>query len=80
MQSDFLFAQPRALFGVARLLSLFREFSEYNISRTPQEADARALYSDWAITGADLRAAPAQCEEQERAEAESAQGKLFTRV
>jgi hypothetical protein len=27
---------------------------EYNISRTPQEADARAIASDWAITGKDI--------------------------
>ena len=54
MRSDFLFAQPAIIFGVARLLDLFGQFDQYNKSRTEQEADAQGLYSDWRTTGWDV--------------------------
>lgn len=77
MQSDFLFAQPRVVYGWARLLAFFHPFSEYNISCTGQEADARALYCDWVLTANDLRAASTQYESEERATVEGRQGNLF---
>lgn len=52
--SDFLFAQPSVLSGIARLLDLWGTFDVYNVSRTAQEADARALRCDWAVVGHDL--------------------------
>jgi len=55
--SDFMFASPSALSGVARLLDLFGQFDLYNQSWTPEEADFWALYSDWRIIGQDLEAA-----------------------
>lgn len=57
IQTDFLFAQPSFLSGVARVLDLFGTFDEYNVSPTPAEADYRALRSDWAKVGQDLQAA-----------------------
>ena len=77
MQSDFLFAQPRALFGVARLLAIFSAFSVYNVSASPAEADARALWSDWYVTGRDLMAAGSAIEAERTKESDAAQGKLF---
>jgi len=56
-RSDFLFAQPSVATGVARLFDLWGWFDVYNVSRTPEQADARALYSDWAITGQELKRA-----------------------
>jgi hypothetical protein len=47
-------ADPRFWFGPARVLDLFGQFDQYNMSPTPQEADARALRSDWMIIGDHL--------------------------
>ena len=50
-QSDFLFAQPSATSGVARLIDLCGTFDQYNESI---DADALALSSDWYVLGDDL--------------------------
>jgi hypothetical protein len=42
-----LFASPRPLFGVARIIDFGGSFDEYNVSATEQEADAKAIVSDW---------------------------------
>jgi len=55
VRTDFLFARPSFWSGVGRLLDLWGKFDDYNVSQTTQEADMRALYSDWRITGQDLR-------------------------
>lgn len=57
MRTDFLFAQPSGLYGVARLFDFAGTFDRYNESSTPEEADARAMYSDWRMVGEDLLAA-----------------------
>lgn len=56
-RTDFLFARSSFLSGVARVLDMFGTFDRYNVSRTPEEADARAIASDWQIVGYDMRAA-----------------------
>jgi hypothetical protein len=67
--TDFLFAQPSFLVGVARVLDLGGTLSahSYNESRSPSEADARAIESDWAVVGQDMREgiATVECNEQE---------------
>jgi len=55
MGSDFLFASPSLMSGIARTFDLFGIFDSYNSSRTGEMADARALYSDWSAVGDDLR-------------------------
>ncbi len=52
--TGFLFANPGFLHGFAAALDIGGTLVEYNISTTPQEADARAIASDWAITGKDI--------------------------
>ncbi|MBI5711778.1 MAG: hypothetical protein HZC42_15955 [Candidatus Eisenbacteria bacterium] len=52
--SDFLFASPSFLVGVGRSLDLGGHFDGYNVSRTPEEADARALGADFLSVGRDL--------------------------
>ena len=52
--TGFLFANPGFLQGFAVALDIGGTLVEYNISTTPQEADARAIASDWAITGKDF--------------------------
>jgi hypothetical protein len=42
------------LSGVARVLDPFGGFDAYNDSTTSEEADTRAMYSDWRMVGHDL--------------------------
>jgi hypothetical protein len=55
--SDFLFAQPSWLSGVARLLDLSGQLDGYNVTPSPEQADARATYADWKSTGESLQSA-----------------------
>lgn len=55
--SEFLFARPSFLEGVARLLDFGNFLNEYNGSVTPDEADQRATAADWRVVGDDLRMA-----------------------
>jgi hypothetical protein len=50
----YLVANPSFLTGVARTLDLWGQLDAYNVSATPQDADALALHSDWKIVGQDL--------------------------
>lgn len=52
--TDFLFAKPSAVSGAGRVIDLLGTFDRYNLSPTPEEADARALFSDWLAVGRDL--------------------------
>lgn len=54
VQSDFLYAQPSYASGAARVFDLWGQFDAYNESENPAEADAKAIASDWAITGQDI--------------------------
>jgi hypothetical protein len=54
MQTDFLVARPSFLSGIARALDIGATLPSYNISRTPCEADIKALKSDWQNVGQDL--------------------------
>jgi len=56
-KTDFLFATPTLIGGAATVFSLGGFRPSYNQSETPSEADARAIRSDWAITGDDMVAA-----------------------
>ena len=55
--TDFLFAQPGFLRGLAATLDMGATLSVYNESHSPSEADARALASDWSVVGEDIRTA-----------------------
>lgn len=57
MRTDYLFAMPSVWSGAARVFDLFGVFDAYNDSPSDDLADARALYSDWRITGQDLAGA-----------------------
>lgn len=78
MRTDFLFAQPSLLTGIARLFDLCGLLDDYNHSRTEQEADARGLYSDWRITGEDLLGAVQTAKQQDAARQAELQIPLFT--
>ncbi len=52
--TDFLFARPAFLEGLARLADFFGVLQEYNTSSTPTAADLRAIRADWEAVSADL--------------------------
>jgi hypothetical protein len=55
--TDFLFARPSFTEGAARLIDFGNFLNEYNTTETANEADARALRSDWLMVGDDLQSA-----------------------
>lgn len=55
--SDFLVKDPTFIDGAARSIDLFGDFDDYNISGTPEEADARALFHDIAALREDASVA-----------------------
>lgn len=53
-KSDFLFAWPSFLGGMASVLDLGATLRCYNISPSEWEADRRAIQADWLTVGDDL--------------------------
>jgi len=47
LKSDFLVASPSYASGVGRMMDWYGLYDLYNISRNGNEADAKAIYSDW---------------------------------
>lgn len=54
LKTDFLVAAPSFLSGASRLLDWYGLYDTYNASRCTQEADAKAVFSDWRIVGQDI--------------------------
>lgn len=77
IRTDFLVARPSFWSGIGRLLDLWGKFDAYNTSRSPEEADMRALYSDWRNVGQDLRDSWISSHTEE---AEASKGKTNPRV
>lgn len=44
--TDFLYKTETMIDGAGRAIDLFGDFDTYDFSRTPEEADAKALYYD----------------------------------
>jgi hypothetical protein len=55
--SDFLFAKPSFVEGLARIIDIGGTLQVYNQSSTPEEADAKALSNDWKAVGNDIKSA-----------------------
>lgn len=62
--TDFLTAKPSALSGVARILDFGGAFDAYNMSENEAEADAKAVFADWAAVGDSLRSNMAQLDSE----------------
>jgi hypothetical protein len=60
---DYLFARPSFKEGVARILDLGSTLNVYNNSKSSEEADCKALESDWWAVGNDMRNATAKFKE-----------------
>ncbi|HEV8657625.1 MAG TPA: hypothetical protein VGS96_03270 [Thermoanaerobaculia bacterium] len=64
MSFDFLFAQPSFTRGLARAADFWGTSDVYNISKSPNDADALAMWADWKDVGTELlRAASSVSEE-----------------
>ena len=53
-RTDYLYARPSFLEGMARLVDVGGTLSEYNDSPDGQIADAEAMWMDWAVVGQDM--------------------------
>lgn len=53
----FLFADPSFVRGMATVLDLGGTLVSFNQSLTPEQADYRAMVSDWAAIGLELESA-----------------------
>jgi len=49
-----LFAEPNFISGMSRVLDMGLTLNEFNYTRTPDEADKVAIFSDWLAVGADI--------------------------
>jgi hypothetical protein len=67
IRTDFLFAQPSFFAGTARVLDLWGQLDEYNVSESGAEADSNAIAADWCVVGQDLFDAMGQFESERRA-------------
>ncbi len=76
MRSDFLFAPPSFLSGMGSVLDLFGHLDGYNFSRTEEEADWKAIYSDYRMIGQDIEDAM-RVYERHYAELIGSQERLF---
>lgn len=63
-RTDFLVPASSFLIGVATIANLSGGFFRYNKSGSPEEADARALRSDFAMVGQDIRDAAGQLDRE----------------
>jgi hypothetical protein len=62
--TDFLFARPSFLSGIARTLDMHGDMNQYNISVTGEEADLRGLVCDWLVVQKDFQASWAKIIDQ----------------
>ena len=53
--SFYLFARPSFSEGMGRVFDMAGSYNVYNTSLTPEEADAKAIMSDWLMIGNDIR-------------------------
>jgi hypothetical protein len=53
--SDFLFARNSFWVGAGSAFDIWGDYFLYNGSRSGNEADARAIASDWRVVGKDIR-------------------------
>lgn len=61
--SDFLFAEPSLIEGVARIVDIGSTLNEYNKSDTP---DIISLRMDWEAVGSSLREAIKQYDQEQK--------------
>ena len=66
MGSDFLFARPSFIGGMAKIFDFGGNLRVYNASPTPEMADAKAITEDWKALHSDFMAAIHKLEQAKR--------------
>ena len=61
-----LFSEPSLVEGIARLFDWGSTLNMYNDEQTSQEADYKALKSDWKAVGDDMRKAMRLYEQEQK--------------
>jgi len=56
-RTDYLFSTPDFFVGAGSAINLWGQYFLYNLSDTPEEADALAIRKDWETVGWDFRSA-----------------------
>jgi hypothetical protein len=56
-RSDFLFVTPSFLVGAGSVLNIAGNYFKFNYSSTDEQADAKAIESDWGVIGIDIETA-----------------------
>lgn len=52
--TDFLFANPSFIVGAGSIFNIAGNYFDYNYSHSTDEADAKAIRSDWGMIGQDM--------------------------
>lgn len=55
VKTTFLLPKNSFLIGLGSIFNLFGIFFTYNYSKTPQEADKKAITCDWNMVGNDFK-------------------------
>ncbi|WP_395144322.1 hypothetical protein [Armatimonas sp.] len=71
VMTGFLWSTPSCIEGLSRILDIGNTFNAYNASSTPEDADARAMQSDWQVVGADMASAVNQYQKADNHERSS---------
>ena len=64
--TTYLYATSSFLEGVARLVDFTGSLNIYNCADSPEQADFKAISSDWMVVGGDLRKAIKHLQGQEK--------------
>lgn len=57
LRTDFLFPERSFVTGFGSILNIAGEPNKFNASETAEEADIKAIKSDWEIVGQDFKLA-----------------------
>lgn len=56
-RTDFLFPKSSFFVGMGSAFNVFGNYYKFNTSKTPLEADFKAIESDWGVVGQDIEKA-----------------------
>lgn len=55
-RTDFLFPESSVVIGMGSVLNISGRYYDFNYSATEEEADRKAIASDWGMVGQDIEA------------------------
>ncbi|MDH4162924.1 MAG: hypothetical protein OEW15_09590 [Nitrospirota bacterium] len=64
-KSDYIFVTPSFLMGMGSVLNIAGNYFSISQAVTPEDADYRAIESDWGIVGRDILSATEQIENEQ---------------